>query len=151
MTQNTNNNSLEDRILDNFGGAIENDLIHTIGIADEQLDELNTMTRSSYIDTADLKDALASTKDKFTVFSLNVQSINSKFKLIYPLMLELNNADTAFSAICLQESWLTDDSDLSQYQLPNYNLIHQGKKCSGHGGLLSLFTQTLLSCCKKVV
>ena len=47
MTQNTNNNSLEDRILDNFGGAIENDLIHTIGIADEQLDELNTMTRSS--------------------------------------------------------------------------------------------------------
>ena len=42
----------------------------------------------------------------------------------------------AFSAICLQESWLTDDSDLSQYQLPNYNLIHQGKKCSGHGGLL---------------
>ena len=31
-----------------FGGAIENDLIHTIGNADEQLDELNTMTRSSY-------------------------------------------------------------------------------------------------------
>ena len=94
MTQNTNNTSLEDRILDNFGGAIENDLIHTIGSADEQLDELNTMTRSSYIDTADLKDSLASTKDKFTVFSLNVQSINSTFKLIYPLyMLELNNAD----------------------------------------------------------
>ena len=94
------------------------------------------MIRSSYIDTADLKDSLASTKDKFTVFSLNVQSINLKFKLIYPLMLELNNADMAFSAICLQESWLTDDSDLSQYQLPNYNIIHQGKKCSGHGGLL---------------
>ena len=55
MTQITNNTSLEDRILDNFGGAIENDLIHTIGSADEQLDELNTMTRSSYIDTADLK------------------------------------------------------------------------------------------------
>ena len=88
MTQTTNNNSLEDRILDNFGGAIENDLIHTIGIADEQLDELNTMTRSSYIDTDDLKDASASTKDKFIVFSLNVQSINSKFKLIYPLLLE---------------------------------------------------------------
>ena len=48
MTQNTNNNSLEDRILDNFGGAIENnDLIHTIGNNDEQQDELNTMTRSS--------------------------------------------------------------------------------------------------------
>ena len=49
-------------ILDNFGGANENDLIHTIGNADEQLDELNTMTRSSYIGTADLKDSLASTK-----------------------------------------------------------------------------------------
>ena len=102
MTQNTNNNSLEDRIPEYFGGAIENDLIHTIGSADEQQDELNTMTHSSYIDIADLKYALASTKDKFIVFSLNVQSINSKFKLIHPLMLELNNADTAFSAICLQ-------------------------------------------------
>ena len=51
-------------------------------------------------------------------------------------MLELNNADMAFSAICLQERWLTDDSDLSQYQLPNYNIIHQWKKFPGHGGLL---------------
>ena len=63
LVQNTNNNSLEDRILNNFGGAIENELIHTIGNADEQLDELNMMTRSSYIDTADLKDTLASTTE----------------------------------------------------------------------------------------
>ena len=51
-------------------------------------------------------------------------------------MLELNNNDAGFSAMCLQESWLSDDSDLSQYQLPNYNSIHQGKECCGHGGLL---------------
>ena len=67
MTQITNNTSLEDRILDNFGGAIGNDVIHTIGSTDEQLDELNTINRSLYIDTADLKYSVASTKDTFTI------------------------------------------------------------------------------------
>ena len=36
-------------------------------------------TYSPYIDTLKLNNALASTKDDFTVFSLTIQSINSKF------------------------------------------------------------------------
>ena len=136
MTQNLNNTSLEDRILINFGGNRKNDLLHIVGNTNNQIDDLNTLTRSSYIDTAHLKDIIMSNNNTFTVSSLNVQSINSKFKYIYPLMLELNNNDACFSTMCLQESWLSDDSDLSQYQLPNYNIIHQGKKCCGHGGFL---------------
>lgn len=136
MAYNLNNNSLEDGILSNYGGSIANNLIQLLGDADDKLDDLTILTHSPYIDTTDLKDALATTIDKFTIFSLNVQSINSKFNYIYPLLLELINKDIGFSAICLQESWLSDDADLSQYQLPNYNIIHQGKKCSGHGGLL---------------
>ena len=119
MTQNLNNTSLEDRLLINFGGNRKNDLLHIVGNTNNQIDDLNTLTRSSYIDTAHLKYFLMSNKNTFTVFSLNVQSINLKFKCIYPLMLELNNNDAGFSAMCLQESWLSDDSDLSQYQLPN--------------------------------
>ena len=93
-------------------------------------------TNSPYVDTIDLKEVLSTTKEKCTVFSLNVRRINSKFKYLYPLLLDLCNNDIGFSAICVQESWLSDDTDLSQINMPNYNLIHKGKQCSGHGGLL---------------
>ena len=95
------------------------------------------LTNSSYIDTVKLNDVLASTKDNFTVFSLNIQSINAKFNYLSPLLLDLCNKDTGFSATCLQESWLSENSDLSQYHIPNYNTIHQFKNCSGHGGLIN--------------
>ena len=41
-----------------------------------------------------------------------------------------------FGAICLQETWLASDTDLSLLQLPGYNTIHQGSKCTRHGGLI---------------
>ena len=41
-----------------------------------------------------------------------------------------------FGAICLQETWLASDADLSLLQLPGYNIIHQGSKCTKHRGLI---------------
>ena len=41
-----------------------------------------------------------------------------------------------FGAICLQETWLASDADLSLLQLPGYNIIHQGSKCTKHDGLI---------------
>ena len=41
-----------------------------------------------------------------------------------------------FGAICLQETWLTSDTYLSLLKLPGYNIIHQGAKCTKHGGLI---------------
>ena len=37
--------------------------------------------------------------------------------------------------MCIQETWLTDQSDVSLFKIDGYNLISQGKKCSAHGGL----------------
>ena len=39
------------------------------------------------------------------------------------------------SVICLQETWLSEDSDTSLLQLENYTLISKGKSCSAHGGV----------------
>ena len=134
MSRNIRDHSLDDGILSNFGGLIDNNLINILG--NPEADDLTLFTNSPYVDTVDLTDVLSTSKGKITVFSLNVQSINSKFKYLYPLLIDLCNKDIGFSAICLQESWLSDDSDLSQINMPNYNLIHKGKTCSGHGGLL---------------
>ena len=49
---------------------------------------------------------------------------------------ELNTINFKFNVICLQESWITDNSDLWQIQLPGYNCIIQGKSSSEKGGLV---------------
>ena len=50
-------------------------------------------------------------------------------------MQELTGNGNAFSALCLQETWLSDDSDTSMLNINGYTLIYQGKICSAHGGL----------------
>ena len=41
-----------------------------------------------------------------------------------------------FGVICLPKTWLASDTNLSLLQLPGYNTIHQGSKCTRHGGLI---------------
>ena len=51
-------------------------------------------------------------------------------------MHELSENNTQISALCLQETWLKTNADLSMFQIPNYNIIFQGKNTSEHGGLV---------------
>ena len=46
-----------------------------------------------------------------------------------------SKCDIKISAICLQETWLSEDSDLSLLHLDGYQLISKGKSCSAHGGV----------------
>ena len=55
-----------------------------------------------------------------------------------------------FNAICLQETRLTDNSDLTLFQIPGYTLISQCAICSSHAGLAIYvrehYKYKLLSC-----
>ena len=73
---------------------------------------------------------------EFTVLTLNIQSINAKFDNIYPVINNLSSMGLYFGAICLQETWLSSDADVSLLHIPGYKLIHQGSKCTRHGGLI---------------
>ena len=48
----------------------------------------------------------------------------------------MESVNCTFHAICLQESWLSNDADLFLFKLDNYNLISKVKTCSAHGGLV---------------
>ena len=50
-----------------------------------------------------------------------------------------------FSAICLQETWLTDNDDMCLFSLPGYECISQGKHCIGKGGLVIYVDNTYTS------
>ena len=88
-------------------------------------------------------------KDVFSVLSLNIQSTNAKFCSFTAFLTYLNDHNIHFSAITLQETWLSCESDISLYNIPGYHLIHKGKSCSAHGGLMTYlndeFTFTIRS------
>ena len=79
----------------------------------------------------------------FSVLSLNCQSIHSKFDSLQILVEDLKQHDCVISAICLQETWLDDDSELSYYNIPGYTCVSQGKYCSAHGGLVIYIHNTI--------
>ena len=66
---------------------------------------------------------------------MNVQSLNSKFDALLAILSELNDNDIKICAICLQETWLSTDQDASIFNIPGYQWITLGKKCSAHSGL----------------
>ena len=51
------------------------------------------------------------------------------------MFIENINTRCKLSAICLQETWLSSESDTSLFELPGYNFVSVGKFCSAHSGL----------------
>ena len=85
---------------------------------------------------SDIASIFQNSHNEFITLSLNIQSIHAKFNQLYTIVSKLSSMGLYFGATCLQEIWLASDADLSLLQLPGYNIIHQGSKCTKHGGLL---------------
>ena len=83
-----------------------------------------------------IKSVIKNDGNEFTVLTLNIQSINAKFDNLYLVINNLSSTGLYFGAVCLQETWLSSDADVSLLHIPGYKLIHQGSKCTRHGGLI---------------
>ena len=77
-----------------------------------------------------------SNTDKFNILSANRQSINAKFDELDIFVEFLNTINFKFSSICLQETWKSENKNLSQLSLEGYKRIAQGKNCSKKGWLI---------------
>ena len=92
---------------------------------------------SPYYNNYEFMNFLTEKLNSFIVYSLNCQSLNAKYDTLKIHIDNYNSLhDCEISAICLQETWLTEESDLRLLQLEGYNLIHLGKSCSAHSGLV---------------
>ena len=91
---------------------------------------------SSYYSIEAFVNILASKPNSFNIMSLNTQSLNAKFERIFISQELLLIHNVELSAICLQETWIDQNTDLSLYQLQNYNCISLSKSVSAHGGLV---------------
>ena len=91
---------------------------------------------SSYYDIDKFHLLANSNTDKFSILSANTQSINAKFDELEIFVEFLNTINFKFSSICLQETWKSENKNLSLFSLQGYKLIAQGKNCSNKGGLI---------------
>lgn len=109
------------------------DLISDTGSNDDEEPEI--FQPSMYYDFDDFLNLLKCKQNTFTVVSLNCQSLNAKMDQIrvYFDLFNANHSDV--SALCLQETWLTESSDLNFFKIPGYNFISRSRSCSAHGGV----------------
>ncbi len=98
--------------------------------------EPNIIDHSSYYEFNDLMCLFNKTKNFFNILSTNAQSIKAKIDQLRIFIERLKTLGYEFCAICIQESWFTDDSDTSQLQPDGYQMITQGWSSSTKGGLI---------------
>ena len=122
--------ALHNELLREFGGKSKNDLNEILKMYndDDPNDAIHHLGTSLYMYFDDLQTYLANHKNEFSVLSLNIPNIFSKFDVLFPIINQLHEENLDFGAICLQ--------DISLIQFTNYKLIHQSKVCCGHGGLI---------------
>ena len=66
-----------------------------------------------------------------SILDMNICNAFTKFDEL-EIFIQKVNVSNSVSIICLNESWLNNQSDGSILQLPNYNMFYQVGKCPGH-------------------
>ena len=123
-------------ILGNYGNPDHLKLDNILDPPDPDEEEIHIMHPSHYFAIEKLPIHLQ-TVGNFNILSLNTQSINAKFDAFVALLEIAKQQNIPFHAICLQETWLSENSDLSLLQLNGFTCFSQGKQCSSHGGLIT--------------
>ena len=131
----SNNDPIQ--ILEKRGG-IENNNLNNFVKQYLENEEEETFPISLYYELDSLVSELQFYKNDFIVVSLNIESLNSKIDKLRELLAILEQKDIFISAIALQETWLSDKSDLSGLFIENFHEpIHQGYICGRKGGLIT--------------
>ena len=126
---------LSETILSNLGGIEHNNLI---SILDIETNEIIQMPPSLYFEVNELKTLRNATGEnkQLSILSMNIQSIHAKFQELEVFIETLQNVDFRFNIICLQECWLSEQTDYNCIQLAGYDCVTQGRRSSASGGLL---------------
>ena len=68
--------------------------------------------------------------------TLNIECLSAKFDKLCAFIQVLSNSNVHFSAIAIQETWLSENCNYALYDIPGYNSIYQGYHCGRKGGLI---------------
>ena len=124
--------------MDNVGLTEDNSLVHLLNTYDcENDEEINILAHSKYYSTNDFGKLLDS-KVGFSILSLNIQNISSKFSNLETFLDSIErSSNNPISIIALQECWLhNSEIDIDNFNIPNYTMVHKNRlTLTDHGGL----------------
>ena len=114
-----------DDILEPHGGQNANDLnVKNYNTAkDDTKYEISNFGNSSCLDLEDLQTTSKNIRTNSPSLNLDIQSINSKFSLLHSILAHLVEDVMYVSVICLEESWLSVDTDVAPFSIPNYQTL----------------------------
>ena len=122
------------------GGIEQHDLNNVLQLLSKNDDEEETFATSNYYEIEEMLSHFKKRRCDFSTMTLNIDGINTKFNELTAFIKQLDDNDFTFSAILLQETRLSIDDCNSEYikifNIPHYQMISQGYKCSRKGGLL---------------
>ena len=127
-------------LLTHFGGTAKNSLTNIIKINNNNDNinigdpELDSFAQSDYVDRDKLVYYLQKHISEFTILSWNVQSLHAKIDQLKILIYDLAQHNIYFNILWVQETWLSQDSNVDLIQLEHYTFIHKAKTSSEHGG-----------------
>lgn len=101
------------------------------------------LKHSPYYDNSEFLDLLKNHSNSGVIMSLNCQSLNAKYDSLRCYLDLFNNSNCNIYAVTLQETWLSVDSDVSLFQMENFNFIHKAKSSSAHGGVATYLHKSL--------
>ena len=104
-------------------------------------DSPSILQTSNYWDIDNFTEILNSKHNNINILSINIQSINAKFDLLKIYIEEYFGSK--LDIICLQETWLLQNADLSIFALKGYSMVHQGARASKHGGVITYINDEL--------
>ena len=127
----------DELFLSSIGGVSEHSLMHVLQeMHNTGALEPNFTQHSSYHDLDQFNEAAKIHSLYFSILTTNIESLNAKFDELFIHITELNKINFKYSVICLQETWLSDNDDISMFRIDGYNCISQGKSCGNKGGLM---------------
>ena len=130
--------TIDSEILANYGGIQKNSLTHILrelGETDTENNEPELLEHSPYMNTNLVCEILSKKQDAVKVLSLNCQSLFSKFDELKAFIEIMRERGIFFNVICLQETWIAENMNISLLNINGYELISQSRSCSRHGGL----------------
>ena len=97
------------------------------------------MLRNTYYDSDQFLKLASTHTNSFNILTTNIESLNSKYDEVSVYIEELRKIHFKYSVICLQETWLSENGDLSPFQIEGYNCVSQGKSCRLYIGITFTF------------
>ena len=123
-----------DVILKKHGGVDGKDFKDIIN---EDSDEIDLFHHSPYYSSSQMPNHVKSREGFFGVLSLNAQSIQAKFNNLEAFIALMHSQNIHFPVICIQETWLNDESRLPLVSLDGYQAFNLNASSSTHGGLIT--------------